>query len=100
MKIEGGVSPIDVTACSFILKQHHYQSFYVINIGNFNIDDEVILIHSVTGGVQKIKEQYLIDSYGSFITCIYSSRNKNYVIQIYKSKSNQLYGTNWLIQWI
>ncbi|KAM9959508.1 hypothetical protein ACTFIR_000585 [Dictyostelium discoideum] len=87
----------------------------MFNIGNFNIDDdEVILIHSATGGIglaaleilkwkghkspvfvtvgSKDKEQYLIDNYGSFITGIYSSRNKNYVNEI-KSKLNQLYGT-------
>ncbi|KAM9958180.1 hypothetical protein ACTFIW_001040 [Dictyostelium discoideum] len=87
----------------------------MFNIGTFNIDDdEVILIHSATGGIglaaleilkwkghkspvfvtvgSKDKEQYLIDNYGSFITGIYSSRNKNYVNEI-KSKLNQLYGT-------
>ncbi|KAN0031302.1 hypothetical protein ACTA71_010391 [Dictyostelium dimigraforme] len=74
-----------------------------------------ILIHSATGGIglaaleilkwkghksavfvtvgSKEKEQYLIDNYGSLITGIYSSRNKNYVNEI-KSKLNQLYGTS------
>ncbi|EGC38766.1 hypothetical protein DICPUDRAFT_148565 [Dictyostelium purpureum] len=73
--------------------------------------DQTILIHSATGGVglsslellkckqhkgyifltvgSKEKEQYLIDKYGSFITGIYSSRNKNYVDQI-KNKLKQL----------
>ncbi|KAN0029102.1 hypothetical protein ACTFIV_010975 [Dictyostelium citrinum] len=87
----------------------------IFNIGNFNIeDDESILIHSATGGIglaaleilkwkghksplfvtvgSKEKEQYLIENYGSLITGIYSSRNKNYVNEI-KSKLNQLYGT-------
>ncbi|EGC30573.1 hypothetical protein DICPUDRAFT_83502 [Dictyostelium purpureum] len=73
--------------------------------------DQTILIHSAAGGVDlsslellkckqhkgyifltvgsKDKEEYLIDKYGSFITGIYSSRNKNYVHQI-KSKLKQL----------
>ncbi|KAK5584623.1 hypothetical protein RB653_006237 [Dictyostelium firmibasis] len=88
----------------------------IFNIGNFNIDDgETILIHSATGGVglaaleilkwkghkspvfvtvgSKEKEQYLIDNYGSLITGIYSSRNKDYVNEI-KTKLNQIYGTS------
>ncbi|EGC30911.1 hypothetical protein DICPUDRAFT_157296 [Dictyostelium purpureum] len=66
--------------------------------------DQTILIHSAAGGVglsslellkckqhkgyifltvgSKDKEEYLMDTYGSFITGIYSSRNKNYVHQI------------------
>ncbi|EGC34427.1 hypothetical protein DICPUDRAFT_153368 [Dictyostelium purpureum] len=74
--------------------------FYTGNLQS----DQTILIHSATGGVglsslellkykqhkgyifltvgSKDKEQYLINKYGSFITGIYSSRNKNYVEQI------------------
>ncbi|EGC29819.1 hypothetical protein DICPUDRAFT_158551 [Dictyostelium purpureum] len=74
--------------------------FYTGNLQS----DQTILIHSAAGGVglsslellkykkhkgyifltvgSKDKEQYLIDKYGSFITGIYSSRNKNYVEQI------------------
>ncbi|EGC34314.1 hypothetical protein DICPUDRAFT_153476 [Dictyostelium purpureum] len=73
--------------------------------------DQTILIHSAAGGVglsalellrgkqhkgyifltvgSKDKEEYLLDRYGSFITGIYSSRNKNYVHQI-KEKLKQL----------
>ncbi|EGC38764.1 hypothetical protein DICPUDRAFT_96815 [Dictyostelium purpureum] len=62
--------------------------------------DQTILIHSAAGGVglstlellkfgSKEKEQYLVDKYSSFITGIYSSRNKNYVDQI-KNKLKQL----------
>ncbi|EGC34426.1 hypothetical protein DICPUDRAFT_94806 [Dictyostelium purpureum] len=74
--------------------------FYTGNLQS----DQTILIHSAAGGIglsslellkykqhkgyifltvgSKDKEQYLIDKYGSFITGIYSSRNKNYVEQI------------------
>ncbi|EGC33734.1 hypothetical protein DICPUDRAFT_48793 [Dictyostelium purpureum] len=79
-------------------------------IGNLQ-PDQAILIHSATGGIglsslellkckqhtgyifltvgSKEKEEYLIEKYGSFITGIYSSRNKNYVHQI-RSKLKQL----------
>ncbi|EGC32701.1 hypothetical protein DICPUDRAFT_56925 [Dictyostelium purpureum] len=75
----------------------------IFYMGNLQ-PDQTILIHSATGGVglsslellkckehkgyifltvgSKEKEQYLMDKYGSFITGIYSSRNKNYVHQI------------------
>ncbi|EGC34313.1 hypothetical protein DICPUDRAFT_55899 [Dictyostelium purpureum] len=74
-------------------------------------EDQTILIHSAAGGVglsalellkckqhkgyifltvgSKDKEEYLINKYGSLITGIYSSRNKNYVHQI-KEKLKQL----------
>ncbi|EGC38591.1 hypothetical protein DICPUDRAFT_75833 [Dictyostelium purpureum] len=79
-------------------------------IGNLQTN-QTILIHSAAGGVglsalellkckqhkgyifltvgSKDKEEYLINKYGSFITGIYSSRNKNYVHQI-KNKLKQL----------
>ncbi|EGC29820.1 hypothetical protein DICPUDRAFT_158552 [Dictyostelium purpureum] len=81
--------------------------FYTGNLQS----DQTILIHSAAGGIglsslellkykqhkgyifltvgSKDKEQYLIDKYGSFITGIYSSRNKNYVHQI-KNRLKQL----------
>ncbi|EGC40610.1 hypothetical protein DICPUDRAFT_146538 [Dictyostelium purpureum] len=82
----------------------------IYNTGNLQTD-QTILIHSAAGGVglsslellkckqhkgyifltvgSKDKEEYLINKYGSFITGIYSSRNKNYVHQI-KNKLKQL----------
>ncbi|EGC38589.1 hypothetical protein DICPUDRAFT_28418 [Dictyostelium purpureum] len=82
----------------------------IFYIGNLQTN-QTILIHSAAGGVglsslellkckqhkgyifltvgSKDKEEYLINKYGSFITGIYSSRNKNYVHQI-KDKLKQL----------
>ncbi|EGC29711.1 hypothetical protein DICPUDRAFT_158676 [Dictyostelium purpureum] len=82
----------------------------IFYIGNLQTD-QTILIHSATGGVglsslellkckqhkgyifltvgSKDKEEYLTEKYGSFITGIYSSRNKNYVGQI-KNKLKEL----------
>ncbi|KAK5579784.1 hypothetical protein RB653_009471 [Dictyostelium firmibasis] len=75
----------------------------IYSVGNLKTN-ESILIHSATGGVglssldllkskqhkgyifltvgSKEKEEYLRENYGSFITGIYSSRNKDYVDQI------------------
>ncbi|KAM9958419.1 hypothetical protein ACTFIW_001284 [Dictyostelium discoideum] len=87
----------------------------IFNIGCFSVSgNESILIHSGTGGVglsalnllkwkghkshvfvtvgSKEKEKYLLDTYGDFITGIYSTRNKNYVEEI-KLKLKQL-GSN------
>ncbi|EGC36367.1 hypothetical protein DICPUDRAFT_87448 [Dictyostelium purpureum] len=82
----------------------------IYNTGNLKAD-QTILIHSAAGGVglsslellkckqhkgyifltvgSNEKKDYLINKYGSFITGIYSSRNKNYVHQI-KNKLKQL----------
>ncbi|KAK5575062.1 hypothetical protein RB653_010317 [Dictyostelium firmibasis] len=77
----------------------------IFNIGCLNIKrNESILIHSGTGGVglsalnilkwkghkshvfvtvgSKEKEKYILDTYGDFITGIYSTRNKDYVEEI------------------
>ncbi|KAN0009419.1 hypothetical protein ACTFIU_006709 [Dictyostelium citrinum] len=87
----------------------------IFNVGCFSIKgNESILIHSGTGGVglsalnilkwkshkshvfvtvgSNEKKQYLIDTYGDFITGIYSTRNKSYVEEI-KLKLKQL-GSN------
>ncbi|KAM9993871.1 hypothetical protein ACTFIZ_011841 [Dictyostelium cf. discoideum] len=75
----------------------------IYNIGNLK-SNESILIHSAAGGIglssldllkskqhqgyifltvgSKDKEEYLINKYGSLITAIYSSRNKDYVYEI------------------
>ncbi|KAM9969057.1 hypothetical protein ACTFIW_000140 [Dictyostelium discoideum] len=75
----------------------------IYDIGNLK-SNESILIHSAAGGVglssldllkskqhqgyifltvgSKDKEEYLIKKYGSLITAIYSSRNKDYVYEI------------------
>ncbi|KAM9975122.1 hypothetical protein ACTFIW_008600 [Dictyostelium discoideum] len=75
----------------------------IYGIGNLK-SNESILIHSAAGGIgissldllkckkhqghifltvgSKDKEDYLIKNYGSFITAIYSSRNKDYVNEI------------------
>ncbi|EGC38497.1 hypothetical protein DICPUDRAFT_148809 [Dictyostelium purpureum] len=91
-------------------------SFYsIFKVGKLDMDDqESILIHSATGGVglsaiellkwkgfkshlfvtvgSEEKEKYLKDRYGSLITGIYSTRNKDYVQQI-KQKLKEL-GSN------
>ncbi|KAN0024644.1 hypothetical protein ACTFIV_009053 [Dictyostelium citrinum] len=89
-------------------------SFYSLyNIGNIE-NDESVLIHSASGGIglsalnilkwqrhrshifvtvgSKEKEQYLRDTYGDFITGIFSSRNKDYVKHI-KRKLKELGST-------
>ncbi|KAM9969082.1 hypothetical protein ACTFIW_000165 [Dictyostelium discoideum] len=75
----------------------------IYSIGNLK-SNESILIHSAAGGIgissldllkskqhqgyifltvgSKDKEEYLIKKYGSLITAIYSSRNKDYVYEI------------------
>ncbi|EAL62086.1 hypothetical protein DDB_G0290703 [Dictyostelium discoideum AX4] len=75
----------------------------IYSIGNLK-SNESILIHSAAGGIgissldllkskqhqgyifltvgSKDKEEYLINKYGSLITAIYSSRNKDYVYEI------------------
>ncbi|EGC32893.1 hypothetical protein DICPUDRAFT_89013 [Dictyostelium purpureum] len=82
----------------------------IFHIGNLQAD-QTILIHSAAGGIglsslellkckqhkgfifltvgSKDKDEYLMNKYGSFITGIYSSRDKNYVHQI-KNKLKQL----------
>ncbi|KAM9970864.1 hypothetical protein ACTFIR_002728 [Dictyostelium discoideum] len=82
----------------------------IYSIGNLK-SNESILIHSAAGGIgissldllkskqhqgyifltvgSKDKEEYLIKKYGSLITAIYSSRNKNYVKDI-KNKLMEL----------
>ncbi|KAK5578917.1 hypothetical protein RB653_008592 [Dictyostelium firmibasis] len=77
--------------------------YSLYNIGNIE-NDESVLIHSASGGIglsalnilkwkghkshifvtvgSKVKEQYLHDTYGDFITGIFSSRNKDYEKQI------------------
>ncbi|KAN0019051.1 hypothetical protein ACTFIU_002253 [Dictyostelium citrinum] len=82
----------------------------IYNVGNLK-SNESILIHSAAGGIglssldllkskqhqghifltvgSKDKEEYLLKSYGSLITGIYSSRNKDYVDEI-KNKLMEL----------
>ncbi|KAM9994904.1 hypothetical protein ACTFIY_001089 [Dictyostelium cf. discoideum] len=82
----------------------------IYSIGNLK-SNESILIHSAAGGIgissldllkckqhkgyifltvgSKDKEKYLINKYGSLITAIYSSRNKDYVYEI-KNKLMEL----------
>ncbi|KAN0038912.1 hypothetical protein ACTA71_001104 [Dictyostelium dimigraforme] len=77
--------------------------YSLYNIGNIQ-NDESVLIHSASGGIglsalnilkwkghrsyifvtvgSKEKEKYLNDTYGDFITGIFSSRNKDYVKHI------------------
>ncbi|EGC38514.1 hypothetical protein DICPUDRAFT_148800 [Dictyostelium purpureum] len=87
----------------------------IFKVGNYSFkSQESILIHSATGGVglsaiellkwkgfkshlfvtvgSEEKEKYLRDRYGSLITGIYSTRNKDYVQQI-KQKLKEL-GSN------
>ncbi|KAM9988250.1 hypothetical protein ACTFIZ_003606 [Dictyostelium cf. discoideum] len=87
--------------------------YSLYNIGNIQ-NDESVLIHSASGGIglsalnilkwkghkshifvtvgSKEKEKYLHDTYGEFITGIYSSRNKDY-LKLIRRKLTEL-GSN------
>ncbi|EGC34312.1 hypothetical protein DICPUDRAFT_35211 [Dictyostelium purpureum] len=101
------ISHIQAASVTTVYVTSLHSIFYTGNLQ----EDQTILIHSASGGVglsalellkckqhkgyifltvgSKDKEEYLINKYGSFITGIYSSRNKNYVHQI-KEKLKQL----------
>ncbi|EGC32929.1 hypothetical protein DICPUDRAFT_88993 [Dictyostelium purpureum] len=101
------ISHIQAASIPSVYTTSLHSIFYTGNLQT----DQTILIHSASGGVglsslellkckqhkgyifltvgSKEKEEYLMNKYGSFITGIYSSRNKNYVHQI-KNKLKQL----------
>ncbi|KAM9951960.1 hypothetical protein ACTFIT_002647 [Dictyostelium discoideum] len=106
---------LDYIEASSITSSYILSLYGIFDIGNLDIqDNESILIHSGTGGIglsalnslrwkghkshlfvtvsSKEKEQYLRDNYGSFITGIYSNKDKNYP-KLIKEKLNQL-GSN------
>ncbi|KAK5581919.1 hypothetical protein RB653_003499 [Dictyostelium firmibasis] len=94
---------INFQEASIVLSIYLSSFISIYSVGNLK-SNESILIHSATGGVglsslnilkwkahksfifctvgSEEKEQYLRDTYGDFITGIYSSRNKQYPQQI------------------